>query len=59
MYFHVSLADILVAAFGSPFRSQLSIKNIFWDVAILHAADMTQPTQPVLSELGEHAWKVM
>ena len=56
--FHVFLADILVAAFGSPFRCQLSIKPIFLDAAILHAADMTQPTQPVLSELSEHAWKV-
>ena len=43
--FHVSLADILVAqlwaAFGSPSRRQLSIENVFWDAAILHAVDMT------------------
>ena len=61
--FHVSLADILVAqlwaAFGSPFRCQLSIENdVFWDAAIPHAVDMPQPTQPALSEQGEHAWKV-
>ena len=62
--FHVSLADILVAqlwaAFGSPSRCQLSIENVFWDAAILHAIDMLQPTEPALSlpEQGEHAWKV-
>ena len=60
--FHVSLADILVAqlwtAFGSPSRCQLSIENVFWDVTILHAVDMPQPTQPALSEQGEHARKV-
>ena len=60
--FHVSLADILVAqmwaAFGSPSRRQLSIENVFWDAAILHAVDMTQPTQPALSKQGEHTWKV-
>ena len=42
--FHVSLADILVAqlwaALGSPSRCQLSIENVFWDAAILHAVDM-------------------
>ena len=61
-FFHVSLTDILIAqllaAFGSPSRCQLSIQNVFWDAAILHAVDMTQPTQPVLCEQGEHAWKV-
>ena len=61
--FHVSLADILVAqlwaAFGSPSRCQLSIENVFWDAAILHAVDMPQPTQPALSEQGEHAWKLV
>ena len=60
--FHVSLADILVAqlwvAFGSPSRCQLSIENVFWDAAILHAVDMLQPTLPELSEQGEHARKV-
>ena len=60
--FHVCLADILVAqlwaAFGSPSRCQLSIANVFWDAAILHAVDMPQPTQPALSLQGEHAWKV-
>ena len=60
--FHVSLADILVAqlwaAFGSPSRCQLSIENVFWNAAILHAVDMPQPTQPALSEQGEHAGKV-
>ena len=60
--FHVSLADILVvklwAAFGSPSRCQLSIENVFWDVAILYAVDMPQPTQPALSEQGEHTRKV-
>ena len=60
--FHVSLADILVAqlwaAFESPSRCQLSIENVFWDAAILYAVDMSQPTQPELSEQGEHAWKV-
>ena len=60
--FHVSLVDILVAqlwaAFGSPSRCQLSVENVFWDVAILHAVDMPQPTQPALSEQGEHDWKV-
>ena len=60
--FHVCLADILAAqlcaAFGSPSRCQLSIENVFWDVAILHAVDMPQPTQPSLSEQGEHARKV-
>ena len=60
--FHVSLADILVAqlwaAFCSPSRCQLSIENVFWDAVILHAVEMTQPTQPALSEQGEHAWKV-
>ena len=60
--FHVSLADILIeqlwAAFGSPPRCQLSIENVFWDVAILYALDMTQPTLPALSKQGEHAWKV-
>ena len=48
--FQVSLADILVAqlwaAFGSPSRCQLSIKNVLWDAAILQAVDMTQPTWP-------------
>ena len=60
--FHVSLADILVAqlwaAFGSLSRCQLSIENVFWDAAIPHAVDMPQPTQPALSEQGEHARKV-
>ena len=60
--FHVSLADILVAqkwaAFGSSSRCQLSIKNVFRDAAILYAVDMPQPTQPALSEQGEHARKV-
>ena len=60
--FHVFLADILVAqlraAFGAPPRCQFSVKNVFWDVAILHAVDMTQATQPALSEQGEHTWKV-
>ena len=60
--FHVSLADILAAqqwaAFGSPSKCQLSIENVFWDAAILHAVDMPQVTQPALSEQGEHAWKV-
>ena len=60
--FHVSLADILVAqlwaAFGSPSRCQLSIENVFWDAAILYAIDMSQPTQPALSEQGEHPWNV-
>ena len=57
--FHVSIADILVAqlwaAFGSPSRCQLSIENVFWNVAILHAVDMPQPTQLALSEQGKHA----
>ena len=60
--FHISLADILVvqlwAAFGSPSRCHLSIENVLWDAAILHAVDMPQPTQPTPSEQGEHAWKV-
>ena len=60
--FHVSLADILLAqlwaAFGSPSRCHLSIENVFWDVTILHVVDMPQPTQPALSEQGEHARKV-
>ena len=60
--FHVFLADILVAqlwvAFGSPCRCQLSMENVFWDAAILHVVDMPQPTQPALSEQGEHARKV-
>ena len=60
--FHVSLADILIAqllaAFVSPSRCQLSIENVFWDAAIPHAVDMPQPTQPALSEQGEHARKV-
>ena len=62
MCFPVSLADILVTqlwvAFGSPSRCQLSIQNVFWDAAVLRAVDMTQPTQPALSEQSEHAWKV-
>ena len=33
------------------------IENVFWDVAILHAVDMPQPTQPALFEQGEHARK--
>ena len=61
-YFHVSLADILVAqlwaAFGSPCRCQRSIENVFWDAATFHAVDMPQPTQPALCEQGEHARKV-
>ena len=61
--FHVSLPDIpapqLRAAFGSPSRCQLSVKNVFWDAAILHAIDMPPPMQPALSEQGEHAWKVV
>ena len=60
--FHVSLADILEAqlwaAFGSPSRCQLSIENVFWDAATVHAVDMPQPTQPALSEKGEHVRKV-
>ena len=60
--FHVSFANILVAqlwaAFCSPSRCQLSIENVYWDAAILHAVDMTQPPQPVLFGQGEHAWKV-
>ena len=60
--FHVSLVVILVAqlwaAFGSPSKCQLSIGNVFWDEVILHAVDMPKPTQPVLSEQDEHAWKV-
>ena len=59
---HVSLADILVAqlwaAFGFPFKCQFSIENVFWDTAILHAVNMPQPTQPALSEQGEHGPKV-
>ena len=43
---------------GFPSRCQLSIENVFWDAAILHAVDMPQPTQPLLYEQGEHAWKV-
>ena len=61
-WFHVSLADILVAqlwaAFGSPSRCQLSIKNVLWDAEILHVVGMTRPTLPALPEQGEHAWKV-
>ena len=34
------------------------MENVFWDAAILHAADMPQTTQPALCEQGEHAWKV-
>ena len=30
----------------------------FWAAAILHAVDMPQPTQPAVSEQGEHARKV-
>ena len=60
--FHVSLADILAAqlwaAFGSPSRCQLSIENVFLNAAILHAVYMPQPTQPALSEEGEHVRKV-
>ena len=60
--FHVFLEDILVAqlwaAFGTPSKCQLSIENVFWDAAILHVVDMPQPTQPALSEQGEHARKV-
>ena len=60
--FHACLADILVsqllAAFASLSRCQLSIENVSWDAVILHAVGMTQPTQPALSEQGEHAWKV-
>ena len=33
-------------------------KECLWDAAILHAVDMTKPTQPALSEQGEHAWEV-
>ena len=62
LVFHVSLAAILGAqlwaACGSPSRRQLSTENVFWDTAILHAVDMPQPTQPALSEQGEHAQKV-
>ena len=61
--FHVSLANVFVAqlqaAFGFPSRCQFSVDNVFWDAAILRAVDnMPQPTQPALSEQGEHAWKV-
>ena len=56
--FHVSLVAQLWAAFGSPSGCQLSTENVFWDAAILHEVDMPQPTQPALSEQGEHAWKV-
>ena len=47
-----------MTSLGPPPRSQLSIDNVFWDAAILHAVDMPQPTQPALSEQGEHARKV-
>ena len=61
-YFHVFLADILVAqlwaAFGSSSRCQFSIENVFWDAAIFHAVYTTQPKQPALSEQGEGACKV-
>ena len=33
-------------------------RECLWDMAILHVVDMTQQTQPALSEQGEHAWKV-
>ena len=46
--FNVSFADILVAqlwaAFGSPTRCQVSIENVFWDAAILHAVAASQKT---------------
>ena len=58
---HVSYADIFVsqvrAACGSSAQSQLTVENVFWNATIIHAADMTQPSQSALSEQGVHTGK--
>ena len=45
--FQVSLADILEpekrSAGLSGASSELAIQNVFWDSAILHAYDVTEP----------------
>ena len=45
------------AAGGSPPQHQLTVEDVFWNAAILHTADMTQPTQSALSEQGVHSGK--
>ena len=55
---HVSLACILVpqlqAASASLPGGKLSIEDVFWNLAILHVADMAKPAQPMLSQQGVH-----
>ena len=52
------MAGQWVYSIPNPQGNQLSVENIFWNASILHAVDMTQPTQPTLSEQDENAWKV-
>ena len=46
---HISYADIFIsqmrAAGGSPPQCQLTVEDVFWNAAIIHTADMTQPSQ--------------
>ena len=55
---HVSLAHILVpqlwAANASLPCGKLSIEDVFWNLAILHMADMAKLAQPMLSQQGVH-----
>ena len=52
--FIISYADIFIsqvrAAGGSSPQSQLTVEDVFWNAAILHSADMTQPSQSALSK---------
>ena len=57
-HLHVSLADILVpqlqAASASLPCGKLSVEDVFWNLAILHTADMAKPVQLTLSQQGVH-----
>ena len=52
----ILLADILESQLGatnlSLTRRKLSIEDVFWDSSIIHPADMAQPLETTLSQLG-------
>ena len=45
------------AAGGSSPQSQITVEDVFCNAAILHTADMTQPSQSALSKHSVHTWK--
>ena len=58
----ISHADIFIsrmrAAGGSPPQCQLSVEDVFWNAAIFHTTDMTQPSQFMLSKQSVHTEKI-